>query len=164
MSDKKDIAYQIIHKSFDDNEENNQKENVIEETSTIEETVNYCSHCGAKVSNEDNFCKACGYSIKGTIDDAMGKDLRSITLLIVIPLVIAGFILLTPIECEANFLGLTIHPKIQYSILEQCIRVDIGAMSFKKENVSISDYATLKYKYLTNKKEFEQRFRSFGNY
>ena len=43
------------------------------------------------------------------------------------------------------------------------MKIDIGAMSFKRKDISIIDYAKLKYKYLTNKKEFNDIFKNINN-
>ena len=163
MRKSNDIAYKIINRSFDYTIDDK-----VEETKQIENSKLYCSKCGAEISKEDNFCKSCGNLINKSSNRQELEDLHStfkiFVSLIVVTVVIAWLILLTPIEFDIDFLGFSVHPKLSYSILEQCMHIDIGAMSFKKENISITDYAGLKYKYLTNKKEFDELYRSFNKY
>lgn len=160
MEDKHNIAYTIIHNKCDytvgDENIDNTKEIIKPK----------CPKCGAEIEENDNFCKECGNSTKNSYTAKEIEDLHSVTryfIGFIVVLTLACFVFLSPIEFDINLLGLTIHPKLKYSILDQAINIEIGAMSFKRENVSITDFISLKYKYLTNKKDFDDMFRSINN-
>ncbi len=150
MEEKHDIAYTIIHGKCD--------------YTVDDETINF--KCEAEINQEDNSCKECGSVVRNSYTAKDIEDLHSMTkdfIIIISILIIAGFISLSPIEFDINFLGFTVHPKLKYLILDQAVNVEIGAMSFKKENVSITDFISLKYKYLTNKKEFDDIFKNINS-
>lgn len=80
---------------------------------------NYCSKCGAKITDETNYCPNCGYEIHQTkINNLdMCKNIKPIIIVSIVMLILSFSILLTTIiykksisdEIEADELNEAIH-------------------------------------------------------